>query len=185
MKPIAEHELAAADARLKAAQQPWFEGMDADERQALIDYKGAAGRAMNRFLRGEGERPGVAKSASDLRRALHRAAAPDDMLLYRGAGAAEADTYRAMAPGGTTRVPTFLSTSLACHIASDTARVQGGVVVELLVRKGQKGVAYVHPFPTYRYKQYEVLVNAGSVLKMLRADGGAIRLEVCDDDGNE
>lgn len=59
------------------------------------------------------------------------------------------------------------------------------MVAELVVCRGQQGVAYVNPFPTYRYRQCEVLLNAGSVLKVLQADDVAIRLEVSDDDGNE
>jgi hypothetical protein len=55
----------------------------------------------------------------------------------------------------------------------------------MLVRKGQRGVAYVNPFPTYRYPHYEVLMNPGSALKRVHADGGAIRLEVVDDGGSE
>ncbi len=39
--------------------------------------------------------------------------------------------------------------------------------------------------PRYRYPQYEVLLNAGSVLKVLMADTAAIRLEVVDDHGDE
>jgi len=185
VKPIAAHELAAADARLRAAQLPWFDGLSMEEREALADYKGRAGRAMNRFLRGEGERPGVAASAEALRQALRRATAPDDMVLYRGVGSAEAAIYRAVPLGGILRRSSFVSTSLARNVASDSAAVQGGVVVELLVSRGRQGVAYVNPFPTYRYPQYEVLVNAGAWLRLVQADNTAIRLEVVDGDGHE
>ncbi len=43
----------------------------------------------------------------------------------------------------------------------------------------------MHPFPAYRYRQHEVLLNVGSVLKVLRADTAVIRLEVGDDDDIE
>jgi hypothetical protein len=172
------HELAAADTRLRAAQLPWFDGLTEDERQALAAYKGRAGRAMNRALRGEPQRQDLAASAGYLRAALARARAPADMLVYRGVGQAEAAHYRALARGGTVQALAFVSTSLSAEQAARSARVQGGIVVELVIRRGQKGVAYVNPFPTYRYPQFEVLVNAGSVLKVLQADETAIRLEV-------
>jgi hypothetical protein len=178
VKPIAVHELAAADARLKAAQQPWFDSLSEDERQALAAYKGRAGRAMNRALSGEPERQDLIVSAGYLRAALARACAPADMLVYRGVGQAEAAHYRALAQGYTVQARAFVSTSLSAEQAARSAQVQGGSVVELVIRRGRKGVAYVNPFPTYRYPQFEVLVNAGSVLKMLRANDAAIRLEV-------
>jgi hypothetical protein len=96
--------------------------------------------------------------------------------------AAEAALYRGMACGDTVRAAAFVSTSLAEPAA---AAMEDGAVVELVVRRGQKGVAYVHPFPAYRYPQHEVLLNAGSVLKVLRADDEHIRLEVVDDDDIE
>jgi len=177
VKPIAEHELAAADARLKAAQQPWFDGLNDAEREMLADYKGSAGRLMNRWLRGLSDRHEVAAKAGLLWRALDRARAPADLLVYRGVGQAEAALYRAIPSGGTMLAPTFVSTSLSTVVAAKAAKVQNGEVIVLVIRKGQKGVAYVNPFPTYRYPQFEVLVNAGSVLNLLRA-GSAIRLEV-------
>jgi hypothetical protein len=33
------------------------------------------------------------------------------------------------------------------------------MVVKLMVRRRQKGVAHVHPFPTYREPQHEVLLT--------------------------
>jgi hypothetical protein len=83
------------------------------------------------------------------------------------------------------RAPAFVSTSLAEPATAGLAALEDGAVVELVVRRGQKGVAYVHPFPAYRYRQHEVLLNVGSVLKVLRADTAMIRLEVGDDDDIE
>jgi len=75
VKPIAAHELAAADARLRAAHLPWFDGLSTEEREALADYKGRAGRNMNQLLRSEDpELTEFTASTVDLRRALQRAA---------------------------------------------------------------------------------------------------------------
>jgi len=178
VNPIAVHDLVAADAWLKAAQLPWFDGLTEDEREALAAYKGRAGRAINEALRGEREDAVALAKAAPLRLALARASAPADMLVYRGIGEQEANLYRALGRGQTTRAPAFVSTSLSAGIASAIAKVQGGIVIEVVVRRGQQGVAYVNPFPTYRYPQYEVLLNAESVLKVLRADEAAIRLEI-------
>ncbi len=103
MKPLAVHDLAAADAWLKAAQLPWFDSLTEDEREALADYKGRAGRLMNRSLLGEPGRREVASKAAHLRRALERASAPADMLVYRGMGQKESDHYRALYRGDMTR----------------------------------------------------------------------------------
>jgi hypothetical protein len=108
------------------------------------------------------------------------------MLLHRGAGPREAALYRSLARGTVTRATCFVSTSLVHAIAEAVAaRQPGGMLIELVVRQGQKGVAYIHPFPTCRYPQFEVLINVGTRLKVLRADAEAIRLEVGNDDGIE
>ncbi len=185
MKPLVVRDLAAADAWLKAAQLPWFDSLTEDEREALAAYKGGAGRAMNQALRGDSEDPAALARAAPLRLALARATAPADMLVYRGIGQDEAALYRALGRGNPMRAPAFVSTSLAVGVAAAMAKAQGGAVVELVVRRGQQGVAYVNPFPTYRYRQYEVLLNADSLLKVLQADVAAIRLEVGDDNGDD
>jgi hypothetical protein len=136
---------------------------------------------MNQALRGDVSVSDFAISATPLLRALARARAPADMLVYRGIGRAEAALYRAMAQGDATQTCAFVSTSLARPVAAALAALDGGMVVELVVRRAQSGVAYVHPFPAYRYPQHEVLLNAGTVLRVLRVDAEAIRLEVGDE----
>ncbi len=100
------------------------------------------------------------------------------MVLYRGVRPAEAEIYRALPWHGVVYTPAFLSTSLSASVAAAQARRELGIAIELRVRKGQKGVAYIHPFPTYRFPQCEVLLNAGTVLQMLSDSKGLIRLEV-------
>jgi signal transduction protein with GAF and PtsI domain len=53
-----------------------------------------------------------------------------------------------LAKGAPTAKAAFVSTSLAVPAAAGLAALEGGTAVELVVRRGQKGVAYVHPFPT-------------------------------------
>jgi hypothetical protein len=184
--PIATQDMQAANELLRAAQKPWFEGLDRTAANAVDDFKGTPGRPINQYLRGELGDGQPARTAAVLERALAQAAAPADMLLHRGAGPREAALYRSLARGTVTRTTCFVSTSPVHAIAEAVAaRQPGGMLIELVVRQGQKGVAYIHPFPTYRYPQFEVLINVGTRLKVLHADAEAIRLEVGNDDGIE
>jgi len=47
---------------------------------------------------------------------------------------------------------------------------------------GTRGAAYVHPFPDYRFRQYEVLLNVGIKLRMVRNDGSRAVLIAGDED---
>ncbi len=179
--PIAVNDLVAADAQLRALQQGWADQMSAPERLALDDYKGPEGRLINEQLRGDICDSGAEATAQFLRTALGRAAAPADMLLYRGVRMAEAAFFQGLRRHAIMRSRAFVSTSIAPSVAAKLARVQSGRVIELVVRKGRPGIAYVHPFPRYRFPQFEVLINVGIGLKLLCADEKMIRLEVCND----
>ncbi len=106
----------------------------------------------------------------------------DAMVVHRGVGPAEADDYRGHVRGDIVRAESLASTSVSAGVAATIARNDQGAVVELLVRRGQMGCAYVHPFPTHRYRQFEVLLNAGTSFRVVQADAEMIRLEVADDD---
>jgi hypothetical protein len=177
--PITINDLAATDAQLRALQQGWADQMSTPERLALDDYKGPEGRLINEQLRGEICDSGAEATAQLLRTALGRAAAPADMLLYRGVRMAEAAVFLGLRHHVIIRSRAFVSTSIAPSVAAKLARAQSGRVIELVVRKGCPGVAYVHPFPRYRFPQFEVLINVGIGLKLLCADEQTIRLEVC------
>jgi hypothetical protein len=138
---------------------------------------------MNQHLRGEHRDARQVAPSAALAHALAHATAPADMLLYRGAGPAEAAFYRSLAQGTTARANCFVSASLVPGVAASVAAGQtGGAIIEIVVRKGQKGVAYIHPFPTYRYPQWEVLINVGMRLERLRANSDVVRLEIGHDD---
>jgi len=180
--PIDARDLSATDEMLRALQEPWARTLSVEEADALDDYKGLLGRAMNAQLRGETSDFREAANARLISNALSRARAPADMLLYRAVGEAEVRLYCA-----NRRLPlrtaSFVSTTIARDVAEVIARRAAcGTVVEFEVRKGQQGVAYVHPFPRYRYRQYEVLLNVGLTLKVKRADAVCVRLEVVHDD---
>jgi hypothetical protein len=149
----------------------------------LGDFKGAYGRLMNEYLLTKNRDASLAKTVMDLKQALAHAATPTDMLGHRGVGAAEAAFYRQLGPGAVTRAACFVSASLRIKVAAAVAaRQPGGTTIQIVVHAGQKAVAYVDPFPTYLYPQSEILVNAGTTLKVLRADNEVIRLEVGYDD---
>lgn len=182
-KPIDVTELAQADARLRALQQAWADALSPEEAAALGDYKAALGRDINAQLRGAMSDNRLETRARLLRGALRRAHAPSDMLLHCAAGPDEADFYRRQKNGAQFKAIGFLSASLAPAVATKLAGYERGALMELIVRGGQKGVAYVHPFPAYRFRQYEVLLVAGIGLKVLGGDDQVIRLEV--GDGND
>lgn len=177
--PIDTSHPAVAGEQLAEAQRPWAETLSETEAEALARYKGGEGRLMNEAAHApETVAPEVAADVFALETALARAEAPADMVVFRGVSQAEADLYRGLARGETLSTRGFLSMTLDREHASRIADTQNGIVIEIVVRKGQKGVAYVHPFPSYRYRQYEVLGNLGTVLRVLRADEQGIRLEI-------
>jgi hypothetical protein len=179
---------------LAARQRPGSEGLSAAERDALGDYKGGAGRLTDGVLHGAAEnRTALARAAllgaalvraallgaalaraallgaalvraALLGAALARAGAPADMVPYRGVGPTEALLYCGHARGATVHADAVVSPSVSAGVAATTARGEDGAVMEISVRRGQKGVAYVHPFPTGRCRQHEVRLNAGTRL---------------------
>jgi len=179
--PINTSDLKAADDLLAVRQWSWATGLSEDEAGRLADYKGRLGRPMNRLLRGELQDAVLARQASVLRGALARARAPADMILHRAIGPLEAALYRRLQRGGEVAAAAFLSASISHEVAHTNARAEQGIVIEILVTHMQHGVGYINPFPTYRYPQYEALLNAGTRLKVLQADLPMIRLEVADD----
>ncbi|MGH7076900.1 MAG: hypothetical protein ACREFU_02260 [Acetobacteraceae bacterium] len=47
------------------------------------------------------------------------------------------------------------------------ARAERGGVIGIIVPRGQSGAACVHAFPRYRYRQFELLLNVGTKLRIL------------------
>ncbi len=172
---------AEADTVLSRRTGAWAAGLSADERTALRLYKGAQHAPMNKHLRGledHSSNPMLMKQIADLGSALARAGAPMDLRLYRGVTGEEAAQLRKLAVGESRPDPGFLSASAARRSPDAFASVAEGIVVEILVRKGHKGVAYVHPYPDVNHDEKEVLFAPGANVRRIRATGGRIVLEV-------
>jgi hypothetical protein len=78
----------------------------------------------------------------------------------------------------------FTSTSLSHEVAAKLAGADGRVV-QILIKRGTRGVAYIHPFPKYRYRQYEMLLKPGMRFHVRSVVGGALVMEAIDDDASD
>ncbi len=177
--PIVPHEfgsVADADATLTREYAAWANGLSKDEADALETYKGPLGRRMNTALRTDTASALLGDEISLLGAALGRARAPYALRLFRGASAEEAALYRKRGVGRKVAVASFISTSIDAEVAGTLGGA--GAVVEILVPDGMAGVAYVHPTPRYRFRQYEMLLNRGTTLRVVSIEGERIVLEV-------
>jgi hypothetical protein len=177
-RPLATEDIGAADAHLTEAMRPWADGLSEAERQAIDDYKGLDGFAINAVLRGERAAPTLEGVAATISAALMRSHAPMDLRLLRGVGEQEAAVLAALMPGDVWEPPDFKSTTLSAEVAAAFAKAG---TVEIRVRAGQSGVAYVHPFPRYRFPQFEVLLNRRSRYMLVGRSDHRWVLELRDD----
>lgn len=168
-----------ADATLTAEAQPWANGLSEFEREALAAYKSGLGRQMNAVLRGD-EPPVRALSVvtTALREALMRSRTRSAVRVFRGVATAEADRLRSAGIGGEAQLPAFVSSSLDIDIAKAYLRREDGVLVELLLPRGLRGAAYIHPFPAYRYPQRELLLAPGASYRVIAIETDRIVVEV-------
>ena len=177
--PRAFGSVAEADRVFTAAARPWAEALTPDERGVLDDYKGDLGWAINAVLRGDATVPGLGGRAATLARAVARAECPEDVRLYRGVGEDEAATLRAAEAGAVMSRPAFMSTTLSRRVARKLGR-KVPFLVEVLVRRGTRGAAYVHPFPSERFRQYEMLLRPGMAMRVVSVGAAGIVLEALD-----
>lgn len=178
-QPRAFANLAEADAALEEAYRPWAASLTPEEAQALAAYKGMHGRRMNDALRGRRYKLDVRPEIELLDQALARAAAPEDLRVFRAIGEAEADRMRRLKPGDTfTRIP-FTSSSLSPEIG----RIMKNETLlgEVLIPRGARGIAYVHRVPRLRYAQWEVLMRPGTRFRIVSSEPGRITLAVVDE----
>ncbi len=165
------------DARLTEAYRDWAGSAAAPEADALTNYKGRAGRAINDALRGATEAPAELRGAADLLQGLlDRAVAPERLHLLRSVGPDELAALHQVGQGGVFEQPSFTSGTISRDVAEHYGK--GGPIIHIRVRKGTPGVAYVHPFPRIRFPQFEVLIRAGSRYKVISIDGGEIVIEL-------
>ncbi|WP_439596469.1 phage minor head protein [Falsiroseomonas sp.] len=176
--PMPSVAIARASERLREEFAPWGSGLTAGEAAALDAYKGVAGRAMNAALRGEIDAEAVPPGMiAELSEALGRAVMPRRVVAYRGGGDADAALLAGKRPGDTVQFPWFLSSSIDAAVARSFAQQGGGPSIELRLSAGLRGVAYVHPFPRYRYRQFEFLASPGLLWRIVRRTPSRIVLE--------
>ncbi len=177
--PIVPHEfgsVADADATLTREYAAWANGLSDEESAALEAYKGPLGRDMNGALRGDVADALLGDEISLLGAALGRAQAPVALRVFRAVSTEEAALYRNRGTGRKIAVPSFVSSSVDRGVAANLA--SAGEVIEILVPKGAAGVAYIHPTPRYRFRQYEVLLNHGITFRVASVETDRIVLEV-------
>jgi hypothetical protein len=54
----------------------------------------------------------------------------------------------------------------------------------IIVPAGTKGAAYVHPFPDVQHEEFEILLNIGTKLRILRNDETQLVLLAGEDEGH-
>lgn len=178
--PLASAAVRARDAELRSSYRTWAAGLSAEERAAIGDYrKPGGGAAMNAALR-EGV-PELLPAVALVRAALSRAFAPEGLVVRRGVAPLEAAWYRSIE--GVGQLPTFASTTINRLVAARFAEDHRGPEIELRIRAGTRGVAYIHNVPDTRMPQYEVLLAPGLSFRVLRRGKRLLVLEVFDGRG--
>ncbi len=142
-------------------------------RTALDAYKGSTGRTMNDALRNNTD-PQMLQLAGYLSEALSKAVLPEPALIHRGIGEEELKLYVQSQVGEVVRQPGFVSGSLSKEVA---AKVPKATVIEIRIPKGMPGALYVHPFPKFRFRQYEMLLNAGTMFRVVSNTADRVILE--------
>jgi hypothetical protein len=160
-----------ADETLKPLMQPWADSLTPAESEALDQYKGLFGRSMNAALRGASQPQPIIEAAAALQGALGKARMPLSVATWRAIGAEEARIYTSAKIGEAVNAAGFVSTTAVKSVAADQVLREHGAMVKIIVPAGTRGAAYVHPFPEYRFRQYEVLLNTGTKLRILINDG--------------
>ncbi len=115
--------------------------------------------------------PRFVRLGKNLKAGLTKARMPFSVKVWRTIGPAEAALYTQMKIGDAIPVSGFLSTSMSKQAAEEFGAKFNRALIEIIVPEGTKGAAYVHPFPTEQYQQFEVLLNDGVELRIVRNTG--------------
>mgnify|MGYP000882996735 FL=1 len=172
-----------AEEQLKRAADDWWRGLSAAERKAVYSYTTNAGFDMNRILRGESvsvwDYDQLSRNIDLAIDALDRSAAPFDFKVWRGVGSGRGffgfsdrptlDDLRALV--GTTMVEYGFASSTPDE---NEGRRWGQTVLEVLVRRGQKGAFLYTSEMSDHSSEREFLIPPGTVFRILdvREEGG-------------
>ncbi|MGH7190444.1 MAG: hypothetical protein ACREF0_14835 [Acetobacteraceae bacterium] len=110
---------------------------------------------------------------ADLEGALARAVMPRTVRAWRGASLGEI----AWSDRHDVAQPFVSSTFMRAEPERYAAQTPGDNAVEIIAPKGQSGAACVHPSPRYRYRQFELLLNVGTKLRIVSGDRTRLMLE--------
>ena len=157
--------LPEADDVMRDAYRPWANSLRHVEIMDIANYRGSGYNAINKVLREGLQIPEVLHEAERLAGAISLGVAPVDMRLFRGINGGYAETIGKLRAGQTFTDRGFVSMSLD----QPTARGFGadGIMLEIVVPKGYKGVSYIHNIPVVSHNEYEMLMNRGTRFRVL------------------
>ena len=79
---------------------------------------------------------------------------------------------------------TFVSTTTDRDIAQAIAAPEKRSLINIIIPAGTRGAAYIHPFPDYEHEEFEILLNRGTKLRILRHLPNLVILAANEDDTN-
>jgi SPP1 gp7 family putative phage head morphogenesis protein len=176
-------ELQRRSLTLHEGQTVWHETLGTDALNAIEDYKGYGNTVLNRLRRGlpldenRFDDTDIA-AAEELGRVLDDALAdvtlPNSLTTWRGIERKDAGTLLSLKPGDTFLDPGFASSSLSL----DVARRFGDVIIEIRMRRGTRGAAYIHFIPDVNEVEYEVLLVSNTRFHVVSNEAGRLIVEV-------
>lgn len=175
--PAAAPDAAGADKALTREYAEWAAGGGKAELRALDKFK-VDSSPMQAVLRDRADMPVARQDAEALAGFIDRAEAPEDMLIFRGIRGEMALAIAALPPGAVFTEPGFSSTSLSAQVARTFMRKRrSAILLEIVVPKGYRGAAYIHPTPGVRKRQYEMLLSPGATFRVVGNADGVVTVE--------
>lgn len=169
-----------ADSDLTEAYAEWAGSLSVREQKTLQDYKQIGYRSMNAWLR-EPElaplSPASQRAVSRLSGAIRRATAPMDLVVHRGVDAEEWAAWTGTEVGGHVQAKAFMSGSISRAVAERFAEGEARVV-EIRVRQGYAGAAYVNRVPELLLEEREMILAPGARFKVISQEPGKVVVEV-------
>ncbi len=173
------------DEELTFAMRPWAKTLTRIEDDALRDYKRTMGQPINRaLLDDEKISDPLIKAAHTLSAALVSAVFPFTVSAWRAAGRKQYKTYRSAPFSAVVTSKTFVSTTTDRDIAQAIAAPEKRSLINIIIPAGTRGAAYIHPFPDYEHEEFEILLNRGTKLRILRHLPNLVILAANEDDTN-
>ncbi|KNY20370.1 ADP-ribosyltransferase [Methylobacterium sp. ARG-1] len=158
-----------------------------DEIAAINNYSGASFSEINGFLR----KRAAAKDRSNpykeedlgpeirnLDRVLKRSKMTEDTVVYRGMSGEFAQRVKALKPGAILRDGGYVSTSLHRSTADESFSGEDGVVLKLLLPKGNRAYLMNGRGASSFAMEHEVMLPRGSRFRIRKVEGNVLTAEV-------